>query len=203
MVFSATGIPAITSAPGELILKEWRIPTLDPYSYHAPPLPWIAHEWLAEVIMATIYSVSGLTGIVLFFALLLALIHWLLYRTLREQSNDIVLCTIVTLFAAAASSSHWLARPHVFSLLFTLIWCYLLNQFQYKNRPTLIYLPVIMLVWANLHGGFIIGFVLLSLYLAGNITAAYIDDSFESIPCSPKATTNYAVHRRDGTDESH
>ena len=142
---------------GELILKEWRIPTLDPYSYHAPPLPWIAHEWLAEVIMATIYSVSGLTGIALFFALLLALIHWLLYRILREQSNDIILCTIVTLFAAAASSSHWLARPHVFSLLFTLIWCHLLNQFQYKNRPTLIYLPVIMLLWANLHGGFIIG----------------------------------------------
>ena len=69
---------------GELILKEWRIPALDPYSYHVPPLQWTAHEWLAEVIMATIHSVSGLTGIVLFFAVLLALIHWCLYRILRE-----------------------------------------------------------------------------------------------------------------------
>ena len=99
---------------GELILREWRVPRFDPYSYHAPPLPWTAHEWLAEVIMAIIYRMSGLTGITLFFALLLALIHWLLYRILREQSDDIILCTTITLFAAAASSSHWLARPHVF-----------------------------------------------------------------------------------------
>jgi hypothetical protein len=159
---------------GELILKEWRIPALDPYSYHVPPLKWTAHEWLAEVIMAIIHSVSGLTGIVLFFSVLLTLIHWYLYRILREESKDIILCTIITLLAATTSSSHWLARPHVFSLFLTLLWYHLLNQFQYKDRRTLVYLPLIMLLWANLHAGFIMGLILLGIYLAGNaITACF------------------------------
>jgi len=153
---------------GELIAETWQIPKLDPYSFHNPPLKWTAHEWLSEVIMAAIYRITGLTGVVLFFAVLLAAIHWLLFQTLRRQSNDIFLCLIVTLLATSASSTHWLARPHAFSLLLTLIWCDLLDRFQYRGQRTLLYLPLLMLVWVNLHGGFIIGLTLLVLYFIGN-----------------------------------
>ena len=144
---------------GEIITTNWQIPTTDPYSFHTPPLHWTAHEWLSEVIMALIYNAAGLTGVVLFFALLLATTHWLLFQTLRRQSNDLLLCVLVTLLATAASSTHWLARPHAFSLLLTLVWCTCLDRFQYRHQNTLIYLPPLMLVWVNLHGGFMIGLV--------------------------------------------
>jgi hypothetical protein len=155
---------------GEIILREWRVPTHDPYSFHAPALKWTAHEWLSEAIMAKVFQISGLTGIVLFFSSLLALTHWLLYRSLRARSaNSIMLCALVTLLATATSSTHWLARPHVFSLLFTVIWCHCLDRFQYQNDARLIYLmPALMLAWVNLHGGFILGLVILALYLGGN-----------------------------------
>src|SRR5438093_670848 len=67
---------------GELILQSWHVPALDPYSLHSPPLKWTAHEWLSEVVMAAIFKAFGLTGIVIFFAILLAITHWLLYRVL-------------------------------------------------------------------------------------------------------------------------
>jgi hypothetical protein len=155
---------------GEIILREWRVPTHDPFSFHAPALKWTAHEWLSEVIMAKIFQISGLTGIVLFFSILLALAHWLLYRSLRARSaNSIVLCVLVTVLATATSSSHWLARPHVFSLLFTVIWYHGLDRFQYHNDTRLFYyMPVLMLAWVNLHGGFIFGLAVLAIYLGGN-----------------------------------
>lgn len=154
---------------GEAILNTWHIPSEDPYSYHSPPLKWTAHEWLSEVVMAALFKPFGLTGVVIFFSFLLAVTHWLLYRGLRRNSDDIFLCTLITLLATATSSTHWLARPHIFSLLLTVIWCRCLDRFQFKNARTLIYLPFLMLLWVNLHGGYIIGLVLVSIYLAGNI----------------------------------
>jgi hypothetical protein len=159
---------------GELILQTWRVPKQDIYSFHSPPLQWTAHEWLAEIIMAAIFKVSDLTGLVAFFAFLLAMTHWLLYQTLRTKSKDILLCTFITILATATSSTHWLARPHIFSLLLTVIWCRCLDRFQYKHDRTLIYLPPVMLLWFNLHGGYFFGLILLVIYLAGNVVYSLV-----------------------------
>jgi hypothetical protein len=154
---------------GELILRTWQIPTHDPYSFHYPPLKWTAHEWLSEIIMAAVFSQLGVTGVVLLFAFVLALTHWLLYQSLRSRSNDILLCATVTLLATATSSTHWLARPHVFSLLLTVVWCHFLDRFQNRTDNSLIYLPFVMLLWVNLHGGFMVGLIFLTIYLGGNV----------------------------------
>jgi hypothetical protein len=154
---------------GEFILDAGKIPRVDIFSFIKPTLKWTAHEWLSEVIMALIYRGSGLTGIVVFFAILLATTHWLLFALLRTKSGDILLCTIITVLATLTASTHWLARPHLFSLPLLLIWHHLLDRFQYNDRRTLIYLPLLMLLWVNLHGGFMLGIVLLIIYLAGNL----------------------------------
>lgn len=153
---------------GEVILQTGQVPTQDIYSFHSPTLPWTAHEWLSEVVMATIFRVGGLTGVVIFFAFVFAFTHWLLYRMLRTDSDDIVLATAITLLATATSSSHWLARPHAFSLLLTVVWYRCLDRYQQNSARTLVWLPLLMLLWVNLHGGFFFGLVLLTIYLAGN-----------------------------------
>jgi len=160
---------------GEFILDTGQVPRVDLYSFITPALKWTAHEWLSELIMAILYRASGLTGVVVFFAMLLAGTHWLLYAVLRNKCDDILLCTFVTLLATLTASSHWLARPHLFSLPLLLIWYYLLDQFQYHDKPTLKYLPLLMLFWVNLHGGFMLGIVLLIIYLAGNLTYSFTD----------------------------
>ena len=75
-----------------------------------------------EVVMAAIHSRFGLTGIVAFFAILLASTISLLFRILRSYGTDILLATAVTMLAFSSSLVHWLARPHVFSLLLTIAW---------------------------------------------------------------------------------
>ena len=158
---------------GEEILKHGRVPTRDIFSAHFPPLKWTVHEWLSEVILAVVYKFSGLTGIVVFFALLLAATHGLLYLILTRKSSNLILVVIVTCLATATSSTHWLARPHVFSLTLTILWHHLLDRFQYHNRATLLYLPLLMIFWVNLHGGYILGLVLIGIYFGGNVLSGF------------------------------
>ena len=154
---------------GQEILKSWRVPVHDVFSFHSPPLKWTAHEWLSEVILALLYDLWGLTGVVIFSALLLAATHWLLYSILATYSTNTVGVMLVTVLAIATSATHWLARPHVFSLMLTTICYHKLNQFQYEGRATLRFLPWLMLFWVNLHGGYFLGLVLIGVYLGGNL----------------------------------
>lgn len=154
---------------GELILKTLSIPRLDTFSLHAPPLPWTAHEWLSEAIMALIHNFSGMTGVVIFFCALISLAYLLLFRFVRGYCRNILVAIAITLLAITCSLIHWLARPHIFSLVLMVAWYYILDAYQYRRKNLLYLLPPIMLLWVNLHGGFISGFILLSIFLAGNL----------------------------------
>jgi hypothetical protein len=156
---------------GQYIIRTLSIPKLDIFSFRTPTLPWTAHEWLSEVIMAAVHDLSGLTGIVAFFALLLAGSTALLFRILRSYGTDLLLATAITMLAFTASQIHWLARPHVFSLLLMITWHYLLESWQRGGPNRLYLLPALMLLWVNLHGGFVGGFILLGAYLVGNLAS--------------------------------
>ena len=153
---------------GEYILKTLSIPRQDIFSFHAPSLSWTAHEWLSEVIMAMVHRSFGLTGIVVFFSLIISLVYSLFFKILRTN-GDIILSVFFSLMVMLSSQIHWLARPHIFSLLLMIIWYYVLDEYQYKGRNYLYVLPPIMLLWVNLHGGFLGGFILIGIYLFGNI----------------------------------
>jgi hypothetical protein len=154
---------------GEFILNNHAIPRQDMFSFISPPLPWTAHEWLSELIMALVYRVSGLTGIVVFYSFFIALVYSLLYKTLRAGRGNIFLAIAITLLVTVSSQLHWLARPHVFSLLLMVVWYYLLEAYQYRDRNRLFLLPILMLLWVNLHGGYIAGFVILGIFLLDNV----------------------------------
>lgn len=154
---------------GEIMLKEHRILRQDMFSFHSPTLPWVAHEWLSEVIMAVVSWAGGLTGIVIFFAFILALTYWILYLRLLAASDNIIFASLLTSLVALASLFHWYARPHIFSLLIITIWFWLLDAFQTENKKTSLYIfPALSLIWTNLHGAFILGPMLLMVYGIGN-----------------------------------
>ena len=154
---------------GEYIIQTLSVPRYDIFSFLTPPIPWTAHEWLSEVVMALIHRAAGLTGVVIFFAFLIACVCFLFFKILRTYTANILICILVSLFVITSSQIHWLARPHIFTLLLFVIWYYLLDSYQYKNKNYLYLFPPIMLLWVNLHGGFIIGFILIGIYLFGNL----------------------------------
>lgn len=157
---------------GEYIIDNLNVPSHDLFSHITPTLEWTAHEWLSEVILAFIHRAAGLTGIVAVSALLLAFVYFVLLRFLRASGISILVATCIVILTVSASTIHWLARPHIFSLLIIVIWCIILDTYQYRQKNYLYLLPPIMLSWVNLHGGFIAGLMLIGVYITGNIYMA-------------------------------
>jgi len=157
---------------GEYIIDNLNVPSHDLFSHVTPPLEWTAHEWLSEVILALIHRATGLTGVVVAMAILIAFVHVILLRFLRVSGISIIVAACIVALSAGASIIHWLARPHIFSLLLILIWYIILDTYQYKKKNYLYLLLPLMLLWVNLHGGFIAGFMLFAVYIAGNVLMA-------------------------------
>src|SRR5438132_1852136 len=161
---------------GDYIITNFSVPQYDIFSYITPPLPWIAHEWLSEVVMALVHRFSGFTGTVIFFSFLIGVVYFLLFKLFQSLHCNFVIAVFLVLLATVSSALHWLARPHIFSLVLTVVWYGILNTYQYTGKDRLYLLPFLMLLWVNLHAGFILGFVLLGVYLTGNITAIVFSD---------------------------
>ncbi len=152
---------------GQFILNTHQIPTRDLLSFTKANQPRPPYEWLAQVLFATAYRLLNLDGVVLLTAIILAWTFAFVYQESTQQSIVPLLSLSITLWAAIASSIHWLTRPHIFSFLFLAIWIHLLERIRTSKTVRLWLLPLLMLVWANTHGGFVFGFLSLGAYLAG------------------------------------
>jgi len=159
---------------GTYILDTLSIPKFDVFSYTYPPVPIPMTDWLAEVIMALLNKAFGLSGVFIFFTFLISLTYYLLFKWMRQYEGNILVDVLIILLVIASSKLHFSARPHVFSLLFFVISYYILDNFQHNNRNYLYFLPPIMLFWINLHGAFIMGFILIGVYLLYNIVMPFV-----------------------------
>ncbi len=149
---------------GEYIVKNLAVPTADIFSFHTPPLPWTAHEWLSEAIMYLTHSSFGLTGVVVLFIWLISVCYYFFFRYLLGLSDGVFLALGLLVLVLASSAIHWLARPHIFSLLLFLAWYWILDRYEHEHGNLLFLLPLIQVLWVNLHGGYIAGAFLLVLY---------------------------------------
>jgi hypothetical protein len=146
---------------GQWILQHGRVPTHDLFSYTKPGQPWFAWEWAWDVLFALIHNSWGLAGVGFATVLLLGAIAVLLYRLVVKACGNEVLSFFVTAFALCGSSIHWLARPHLFSWLFFLGFLHLMPALQRGSKAALVILPLLMVLWVNIHGAFLIGIALL------------------------------------------
>ena len=128
----------------------------DTYSHSAYGAFWVNHEWLAEVIFYAAYRLGGLSLLTLFSAGLIVGGWMFTWRLTRGSARTVF---VLTLLALVSSSGWWEPRPHAFSLLFIPWMFFLLERQQYR------WLPVLFLVWANCHGGVLLGLALLVVAL--------------------------------------
>jgi hypothetical protein len=169
---------------GQMILATHAIPRVDPFSATAfsatTGRAWFAWEWLYDVLVGWLDSAVGLNGVVLFTALVIAAVFAWTFRLLLRRGTNILLALLLVLLAASAAMIHFLARPHVVSWLFTVAWFWILDSSETgcasdsksfatsesnRRRGWMLWLlPPLMLVWVNVHGGFVVGFALLAIY---------------------------------------
>jgi hypothetical protein len=146
-------------------LDHAQVPTVDFYSYTAVGKRWISTEWLAEIFFALVFKIGEWRGVVLLSALacatMIAIVCFYLLQHLRFS-----IAVGWTALTALAISSHFLARPHLFSYIVALIWVIkLLESYDRSEfRSATPVFCVLMVLWANLHPSFTFGVVLLYVF---------------------------------------
>jgi hypothetical protein len=148
---------------GQYIAQHRSVPHTDPFSYTRGGQPWVAHEWLTELLLYGIERVAGWGGLIAAFSAVLCAAFYLLY--LRCGSGPYV-AGVAALYAALATIPVWGVRPQVLSLLLTSLWLFVLERSE-RNPKLLWWTPPLMLLWVNLHAGFALGLALSAIFLTG------------------------------------
>lgn len=155
-------------ANGRAMLEQHRIISEEIFSYTANGVPFENHAWLAQIIFYLIIEVFGLQGLTIFKALLVALMVWLTYRTMRLHQVGSMSAVLFILWLVFASIYLLTERPNLFSLLFLAFLIHLLEGFRrdYYRAGLLWILPPLFIIWDFLHGS-VYGLIMLGAYVAG------------------------------------
>src|SRR5215468_6352906 len=148
---------------GNWILEHRAVPDVDIYSFTFTGQPWIAKEWLSQILLAGAYDIAGWGGVVALGAAAFAATFAILLRLLLRDIKPVPALLFVGV-AIAMTAPHMLARPHALAMPFMLLWVAGLVRAAEEHRAPDPWLLVCMLLWANLHGGFTLGLMLVGAF---------------------------------------
>jgi hypothetical protein len=151
---------------GELVLRAGHVPVADPFSFSRPGQPWFAWEWLADVVFGQTWRWRGLAGVGALSGEVLALAATALLARMLRRGSGLWIGLGAAMMAVSASSAHYLARPHVFSILFYTLALWTLAEDRSRRGPRLWLLVPLTALWVNLHAGFVAWLATLGLLLA-------------------------------------
>ncbi len=148
---------------GKMTLETGKPLLVDEFSFTRAGQPWTNHSWLAEVSMALADQAGGFLGLGLWMVTLIVFTMGILYRLLEGpplfKAALMVLATTVIFWV-------WSPRPQLYSLLLFCITLVLLKR-PSKNFYSLAWLVPVFMLWSNLHGGYVLGFILLIIWGCG------------------------------------
>ena len=147
-------------ATGEWIIAHGAAPRADPFSHSMPGAPWVAHEWLSEVLMALAFRLGGWSGVVFLTGAAAAGAALIVGLAAARDLRGAPLVATVGLGLGLVTAS-LLARPHMLALPVAAAWCAGLLAARDRGRAPPLALVLMMTAWANMHGGFIFGLALI------------------------------------------
>lgn len=148
-------------AVGQSIIDLRAMPYIDSYSFTKAGAPWVSSSWLAQVLFAATYAMAGWAGPVILSSLAIAATFALLVYILSQRFAA-THATLVAMAAMLLSLPHLLARPHILAMPVMVAWVYgLISASDERRAPSFRLLPL-MILWVNLHGGFVLGLALIA-----------------------------------------
>jgi hypothetical protein len=149
------------------MVENGRLPSNDIFTFTVPSHVWTDHEYLTETIMWLVYSNAGLLGISVFFGLVTYSGFLLMYRQVRRQ--PVVIVGIGLALGAVAGAPIWGPRAQMITFALSCLELYWLQGYLSGRSRALQFFPLVMALWANLHGGWVIGFVWLGVALVAEL----------------------------------
>jgi hypothetical protein len=157
---------------GEWQVRERALLRVDLFSHTRGGQPWINHSWLSQLAMYACYAALGDLGLALYTAILATLGMAFVYP--QCEGNAFVRGFVLVLGAATAAV-FWSPRPQMMSFALSAVVLYLVWRDRERPGRGLWLIPPIMLLWANLHGGWVIGFIVMVLALIGDVARFLFD----------------------------
>ncbi|HUN45975.1 MAG TPA: hypothetical protein VMU85_05625 [Stellaceae bacterium] len=168
---------------GHWILAHGAVPHVDLFTYTVRGEPWVVHEWLADLLMASAYDALGWHGVTLLAALAAATALGLLTRALSRTLPPLP-AMLLAMLAWLMLLPHLLARPHLLAMPLLVAWIAAVLRARDEDRAPPFAWALLMALWANIHGSFCFG-----LGFAGLIAV-------EAVLSAPTATERRRALRR-------
>lgn len=146
---------------GRDILESGHIPRADSFSYTYPGRPIFYQPWLSAVIFWLAHSAGGAALTFLIRGLCIAIAYGLSWVLMREAGTGTRLATVLTIFLGLSSSMNWSVRPQMFAYPLFVVILWALWLWQHGRAKWMWLLPLAVLLWANLHGSFVLAFFLM------------------------------------------
>ena len=152
---------------GRWMVEHGQLPSQDLFTFTAASHVWTDHEYLTEILMWLTYSTLGLTALCVAFGLLTWGGFWLIYLQVRRQ--PFVFIGVGLAIAAVAGSPIWGPRAQMITFALSCLELYWLQGYLAGRSRAINYFPLVVILWANLHGGWVIGFVWLGVALVAEL----------------------------------
>jgi hypothetical protein len=176
-------------AAGKHIVESGEIIREDPFSLTRQGESWVYPGWLSQVVLFRTYAFFGYQGLILLTALFVVLAFACIWPLLNGPP---LMRAGSILLAVSVSGVYWSARPQIMSFALSGIFLLLLKKIREGKHRSALFLPPVMALWTNLHGGFAIGFIFIFSFLAGEILDLIVETVRDGIDL-PSA---WAQHRK-------
>jgi hypothetical protein len=178
-------------ASGKWILDHGALMSGDPFTIDSPFKREAADRyfvlkqyWLAQIIFYVTYVAAGLKGIILQTAAVFTLMFFVMYRLTRKTGIHQAVALILLYLAVMVIVSEFGyigARPQMWSSLFSVMVIWILEELKDNRKWSYFGLPLLMVLWANMHGGFILGDIIIACYLVGGLVSRSSTRTFQIV----------------------
>ena len=166
---------------GRTIAETGQLIYPDPFSHTFTGVVHWNHSALADLLLYAIWRHSGFAGITVATAIVATVGMSFLFITCR---GSVYPRAFLIVLGAATAAVFWSPRPQMLSFLFASLLLWILRDLKYNRRDRLLWIPPLQMIWCNAHGGFIIGYLLIGVFLVGEVLNSKLGTSDSPLPIS-------------------
>ena len=170
-------------ATGRYIVETHHVPSTDIFGYVTQGQKWMPFEWGWDVLTYGLYNIGGYTALSIFRTIIFLLIFYLFFHILRKFKVSYTIIFLFLTILAFGIIDRLTPRPHIISMLFFVLLLYIIISYKYFNRTNykiLFFIPLIFLIWANMHMGIIAGIFLMGIFVFSEIIIYLKPHNFSS-----------------------
>lgn len=170
---------------GKWILQNHSWPTHDFHSFTDYGSPWIAIEWLGEVLIAIFWELGGMRALMVLLIASASLVILLLYYNAYIRSGSVKAAFVACALLLPLAFLPFSMRPQIFGYAFLIVTLISMERFRQGHRKALWVLPPLFLIWVNTHGTFVLGFAILGVYWLAGLRELHLGQ-IEAVPWTPR-----------------